>query len=194
LSQRDKWHINCLSLQILQYTSSQVRFLTYDPAVIDVAQILREVICRVEPRLQVEHIGSTSVPGCGGKGIVDLAILYPTGLLSIARDALDGLGFQRQGGPEPWPEERPMRVGCVELNDRAYRIHAHIIARDCTEHHELIWFREHLRRDPAMRRNYEARKQSILADGTNDSLEYCKAKAGFINAVLRNYQPACATI
>jgi GrpB-like predicted nucleotidyltransferase (UPF0157 family) len=172
-------------MNVLPYASAAAVFRTYDSEVKVVAQALRGEIQGVEPRLQVEHIGSTSVPGCGGKGIVDLAILYPEGLLGRAREVLDRLGFQRQGGPEPFPEERPMRVGTVEHAGRRFGIHAHVIALGSEEHRELVWFRERLRGDPALRRAYEERKQAILAAGIRDSLAYCMAKGSFITDVLK---------
>src|SRR5438874_1909694 len=82
--------------------------------VAEVARRVGDVIRSVAPELQVEHVGSTSVPGCGGKGIVDLAVLYGEGFLDRAKLILDGLGFQKQGGRDPFPESRPMRVACVE--------------------------------------------------------------------------------
>ena len=167
------------------YIKMSAEFREYDPAVPQIARLLCEAIRGVEPELQVEHIGSTSVPGCGGKGVIDLAVLYPEGRLSRTREALDELGFQKQGGPEPFPEERPMRVGCVEQNGCLYRIHAHVIALDSEEHRELVWFRDTLRANPVLRQNYEARKRAILASGIQDSLEYCKAKGGFITNVLK---------
>jgi GrpB-like predicted nucleotidyltransferase (UPF0157 family) len=179
-----------MSFDILPYVSAPAAFRPYDPAVKELAHRLGEAIRNVEPRLQVEHVGSTAVPGCGGKGIIDLAILYPAGLLATARNVLDGLGFQKQGGPEMFPEERPMRVGGIEHHGHCYRIHAHVIALDSDEHRELVWFREELRGDAALRRRYEERKQAILATGIDDSLEYCKAKAGFISDVLKGRRSA----
>jgi GrpB-like predicted nucleotidyltransferase (UPF0157 family) len=160
-------------------------FLTYNPAVAEIARQLRGAIRDVEPKLQVEHVGSTAVPGCGGKGIIDLAVLYPAGLLDRAKVVLDELGFQKQGGPEPFPEERPMRVGCLEHNGHPFQVHAHVIALDSEEHSELVWFRDVLRRDPLLRRRYEERKRAILAMGIQDSLEYCKAKGAFITNALK---------
>src|SRR5438128_1230092 len=84
-------------MRILPYLSIPAEFRAYDPKVTEVARLLGGVIRGVESELQVEHVGSTSVPGCGGKGIVDLAVLYPEGLLARARDVLDGFGFQQQG-------------------------------------------------------------------------------------------------
>ncbi|MBI4325496.1 MAG: GrpB family protein [Chloroflexi bacterium] len=172
-------------MRILPYFSIPAEFRAYDPEVTEVARLLRDAIRSVEPQLQVEHVGSTSVPGCRGKGVIDLAILYPDGLLGRARAVLDGLGFQKQGGPEPFPEDRPMRVGCVEHEGRPFRIHAHVIALGCEEHEELVWFRETLRRDSALRRRYEAQKQAILAMGVQDPIAYCKAKGPFIAEVLQ---------
>src|SRR6266567_3677677 len=142
-------------MRILPYLSMSAEFRDYDPQVVEVARLLCNAIQTVERELQVEHVGSTSVPGCGGKGIIDLATLYPEGFLARARAALDHLGFQKQTGRDPFPENRPMRVGCVEHDGRPFRIHSHVIALDSQEHGELIWFREKLRGDPALRRSYE---------------------------------------
>ena len=172
-------------MRILPYSLMSAEFRAYDAQATEIARLVGDAIRRVEPQLQVEHVGSTSVPGCGGKGIIDLAVLYPEGLLARARTVLDGLGFQKQGGPEPFPENRPMRVGSVEHDGRPFQIHAHVIALDSDEHGELVWFRETLRRDSALRQSYEERKRAILAMGIEDSLEYCKAKEGFIEDVLK---------
>jgi len=169
-----------MRMRIQSYISGPAEFHAYDSEVAKVAALLCGAIQDAEPALRVEHIGSTSVPGCGGKGIVDLAVLYPEGLLARSKSVLDGLGFQKQGGPEPWPEERPMRVGCFEYEGRLFRIHAHIVALKSQEHEELVWFRESLRSDPALRQRYEERKRAILLSGIRDSIEYTKAKGVFV--------------
>src|SRR5262245_2917752 len=112
-------------MRIQSYCSTSAEFRAYNPEAGEVASKVVGVIQNIEPALRVEHIGSTSVPGCGGKGIIDLAVLYPEGLLARARSVLDEMGFQKQGGPEPFPEERPMRLGCVEHAGRRFQIHAH---------------------------------------------------------------------
>ena len=177
-------------MRILPYFTTPAEFHPYEPEAEELARLLRRAIESAEAELRVEHVGSTSIPSCGGKGIVDLAVLYPRGLLGRARTALDELGFQKQDGPEPFPENRPMRVGCVEHHRRPFRIHAHVIGLGSEEHGQLVWFRDTLRREPALRRSYEARKRAILALGIQDSLEYCKAKGAFISEVLKRRQPA----
>src|SRR5438477_13176302 len=46
----------------------------WDPRTVDVAARVGELVKERRPDLAVEHIGSTSVPGLPGKGIVDLSI------------------------------------------------------------------------------------------------------------------------
>jgi GrpB-like predicted nucleotidyltransferase (UPF0157 family) len=45
------------------------------------------------PGLVIEHVGSTSVPGCEGKGILDLMLLIPVGKLNEVCAVVDGMAF-----------------------------------------------------------------------------------------------------
>ena len=112
------------------------------------------------PDLAVEHIGSTAVPGLPGKGIVDLSIEIDPGDDPGGRAILYELGFGPQPGPDPWPPTRPMLVGALELDGDEYRIHLHVqpaggdIRRD-------IAFRDALRNDPELKRQYTELKTAI---------------------------------
>src|SRR5438132_646698 len=77
----------------------------YDPRSVEVAEQIGQMILAQLPSLTVEHIGSTAVPGCAGKGIIDLMILYSDGQLEAAKAVLDVLGFQRQTNRDPFPED-----------------------------------------------------------------------------------------
>src|SRR5262249_19887567 len=95
------------------------------------AEVAGAVAALSEPRLPgavVEHVGSTSVPGCAGKGVIDLMLVYPPGQLAAARDLLDALGFQKQTGRDPFPEDRPMRVGSLVQDGTAFNLHVHVVA------------------------------------------------------------------
>src|SRR5687767_4918259 len=153
-----------LEMRIHPYSLMPAEFRAYQAEFVEMAQFLSSAIQSVEPKLQVEHVGSTSVPGCGGKGIIDLAVLYPEGLHARARAVLDGMGFQRQVGPDPFPEDRPMRVGSVEHAGARFQVHAYVIALGAVEHGELVWFREQLRAYAVLRGQYEERKRVILAE------------------------------
>jgi RimJ/RimL family protein N-acetyltransferase len=144
-----------------------------------------ELVTSRLPDCLVEHVGSTAVPGLAGKGVVDLMLLYPPGRLAAARDALDALGFQRQTGPDPFPEERPMRIGSVGHDGGRFRLHVHVIASHASEAGVLRTFRDRLRADPALRERYAARKRAVLAAGVTDPVEYCYRKGGLVQDALR---------
>jgi GrpB-like predicted nucleotidyltransferase (UPF0157 family)/mannose-6-phosphate isomerase-like protein (cupin superfamily) len=140
--------------------------------------------------VEVEHVGSTAVPGCAGKGIVDLMILYPPGRLAEVRDRLDALGFQRQTGRDPFPEERPMRVGSIEYDGTRFRIHAHVIASDSPEVVAFRTFRDRLRNEPMLLEEYVALKRNIITEGVTDSVDYSMCKTEFIAATIRSFDIA----
>jgi GrpB-like predicted nucleotidyltransferase (UPF0157 family) len=172
------------ALRIERYEPQPAAFRAYDARWAEVAALLVQTIESRQPRLRVDHIGSTSVPECHGKGVIDLAVTYLEGDLESAKAALDGLGFQRQHGRDPFPETRPMREGSVTVLGETFNVHAHVILRDGEEHRELLGFRDALRRDPDLRCAYESEKERIIASGTTDSLEYCYAKGAFIAQAL----------
>lgn len=129
------------------YTDAPASYHEYDPDADAVARLVTGAITAAGPDLAVEHFGSTAVPGCAGKGVIDLMVLYPLGHLPQARQALDQLGFQRQTTRDPFPEDRPMRVGVVTHGGKQFRVHAHVLAVDSPEVAELRgenkWVRFH---------------------------------------------------
>jgi GrpB-like predicted nucleotidyltransferase (UPF0157 family) len=107
-------------LDIGTYEETVAIFGEYDPRAPEIAQLLKQAIEQREPRVIVDHIGSTAVPGCRGKGVIDLAVTYAAGDLEFAKAAIDALGFQRQTGREPFPETRPMRKAAVSALGGAF--------------------------------------------------------------------------
>src|SRR5688572_21181237 len=128
--------------EYLDYSDPAEIFRPYDPRFPEVARRVAALIEGRMPDARVEHIGSTAVEGCAGKGIVDLQLLYPPGRLAAARETLDGFGFQRQTGIDPFPEERPLRVGTIEDDGAIYRLHVHVVAEEDAEAEDLRHFRD----------------------------------------------------
>jgi GrpB-like predicted nucleotidyltransferase (UPF0157 family) len=142
----------------------------------------------IEPHLPdvvVEHVGSTSVSGCAGKGIVDLMLVYQHGQLAAVRDLLDALGFQRQSTRDPFPEERPMRTGSLVHDGTRFNLHIHVIAALSPEVQELRSFRDRLGSDPAMMAAYVAAKKTIIDAGVTDSVDYAIRKGEFVSKTLQ---------
>lgn len=156
----------------------------FDPRAAAVAGQVAVLIASQLAQVRVEHVGSTSVPGCAGKGIVDLMIPVPDGQMDAVRGTLDRLGFQRQPHRDPFPEDRPMRVGSVVHEGEVFLLHVHAIPAASPEVDEMRFFRACLRGDPELLKMYVAKKRQILASGVTDSTDYCCQKGEFIRQVL----------
>jgi GrpB-like predicted nucleotidyltransferase (UPF0157 family) len=169
---------------ILPYAGSRTGYVEYDPGAVGAAAQVAALIESEVPWAQVEHIGSTAVPDCAGKGIVDLMALYPPGKLETTREAIDRIGFQRQRIGHIFPEERPMRVGAIEHAGKRYRLHLHLIGANSPEKATLRRFRDALRADSALRDAYQAKKRAILRSGVREPEDYTQAKGEFIVSVI----------
>lgn len=171
-------------MKILKYELVEADFKPWDPKFISVADSVCELIRTQE--LDVIHIGSTSF-NVGGKGIIDLSVLYPAGLLSIAIERLYQLGFQDQTGAKPFPPNRPRKDGAVIVNGQRFLLHVHVIEKDSDEHRRQIQYKEYMLNEPSARLEYEASKKAILAAGVTEQGAYGKLKSPFVKSVLAGF-------
>ncbi len=124
------------------------------------------------------------MPGLPGKGIVDLSIETEPAAIPAIVDMLYELGFGPQPGPDPWPPSRPMPVGSLELDGTQYRIHLHVQPRGGDFARDLA-FRDALRTDDDLRRQYEGLKRGITSGGAVEGLRYTHSKTAWILGVYR---------
>lgn len=171
-------------LMITEYRLHAPACEEYDPRTAQVGQKVARAITTALPQTTVEPIGSTSVPGCAGKGIVDLMVVYPDGELEAVKESLQALGFQRQTVGHIHPESRPMRVGALKYNGCTFRLHVHVISASSEEVTRLRAFRERLLAHPELVAEYVERKRAILAAGVQDPGVYSEMKSAFIETVL----------
>ncbi len=166
------------------YFSRPAAFRDYDPRSAGVARLVAALVYDHLPHAVVEHVGSTSVPGCAGKGNVDLMIAVADGELEKVKEVLNRLGFQGQIGRDPFPETRPMLAGSFVHDGETFLIHVHVIPSSSPEVDDMRFFRTCLRADPELLQAYVTRKREIIASGVTDSLEYCRIKGEFIREVM----------
>jgi GrpB-like predicted nucleotidyltransferase (UPF0157 family) len=171
-------------LEIGEYQRMLAECNEWDPRAPSVAASLIDEITGRLPSLNVEHVGSTAVPDCAGKGVIDLMVIYGFGDLEPAKRVLDDLGFQRQTGRDVFPEDRPMRIGAVTYEETPFRVHVHVIAADSSEVEDLRSFRDRLTSDHDLMERYVALKRSIIGEGVRDSLDYSLAKGSFLEGEL----------
>ncbi|OOE33304.1 hypothetical protein BZG04_13865 [Salinivibrio kushneri] len=163
------------------YQLVDASFSPWRPIYLDVAQALSDRIST--PDIEVLHFGSTSAK-VGGKGIIDLSILYRSGERDHAVAHLYALGFQDQHSDQPFPEHRPRKDASVTYQGERFLIHAHVIEKDSDEHHRQMAYKQYLLSNPEVRTEYENKKRAILAQGVRDQDVYVKHKAPFVKGVL----------
>jgi 5-(carboxyamino)imidazole ribonucleotide synthase len=167
------------TLSILPYERRVAHVAPWDPRTVAVAAAVAELVRGRRPDLAVEHIGSTAVPGLPGKGIVDLSVEADPAEIPGIVEALYELGFQPQPGPDPWPPSRPMVVGAVQWDGELFRIHLHVQPTGGDMRRDIA-FRDALRDDPELRRQYADLKSAITGGTSVDGFRYTQSKTTWI--------------
>ncbi|WP_027343537.1 GrpB family protein [Hamadaea tsunoensis] len=157
----------------------------YDPAWPELfAREAARVTGALRPWLvgDVEHIGSTAVPGLPAKPIVDmLARVRAFEPAAEARAALAGIGWV--AAPEPGDADRRKYSYCFpSVEHRTH--HLHVVERFSPDWPTWIIFRDRLRQDPEATAAYARIKQELAAADAEDRPRYRAGKAPFIRSVI----------
>jgi GrpB-like predicted nucleotidyltransferase (UPF0157 family) len=154
-----------------------------NPQAVEIARQISGLVARYLPSVKVEHVGSTAVPGCGGRGIVDLLIACPEGEAEKVNMLLLRLGFQ-PGREALFPPDPPPYLGSLLHNGDEFRMHVHVLGAQSDAVDSIRFLRSCLRSDKELARAYVQQKRAILASGTIDAAEYGRQKAAFLKVVL----------
>ena len=165
------------------YHRVQVQVHPADPHAADAARHLIALIASSWPATPAEHVGSSAVPGLAGKNIIDLLMAAAPADIAAITTALLELGFQPQS-PAAFPASRPMLWGSIRHGPAAYRVHVHVVPASSAEVAAMRGFRDALRADPRLRRQYAALKRAIVAGGPVDPVAFTRAKHDWIVAAL----------
>jgi GrpB-like predicted nucleotidyltransferase (UPF0157 family) len=128
---------------------------------------------------EVQHVGSTAVPGLSAKPIID--IVAPVRSLAEAAACIDPLRSLGYCYSPYKPEE--MLWFCKPSPERRTH-HLHVMAAASSALRERLAFRDALRRSPALASEYELLKIRLAGTYAHDREAYTQAKAPFIESVL----------
>ncbi len=130
---------------------------------------------------EIEHIGSTAVPGLVAKPILDIAVaIDPSCPLTRAFPMLAALGYIHRG-------DAGARGGQVFVRESSALVrthHLHLVARDDPQWDNYLAFRDYLRADEAARDRYAAVKRELASRFALDRKAYTAAKVEVIEALL----------
>ena len=128
--------------------------------------------------LQVEHTGSTSVPGLAAKPIIDVVLA-----VADSRDEpayvppLEAAGYVLRIREPDWFEHRVLKGTDPEVN-------LHVFSIGCVEVERMLLFRDHLRRNPDDRELYERTKRKLAEREWKYVQHYADAKSQVVEEIL----------
>ena len=135
-----------------------------------------------EYALDIQHIGSTSIPELAAKPVIDVAVglsEYP--LPESVISAVEALGYTHRG--EYGIEGRHYFVR-YSSGTGGPDVHLHAYSPGNNEWTAHILFRDYLRAHPEAAREYEALKRDLAARYTNERETYTTSKADFVMETL----------
>lgn len=140
----------------------------------------------------IQHVGSTSIPGIAAKPIIDIAVhlrslvdaLYCiTPLMELGYECLGDFGipgriyFRKR-------TDQPLRGQSHEGIGRTHQIHMYELTNE--QYEKQIVFRDYLRAHPDAAREYEALKRQLAERHARDVEAYALAKSDFVQIILRS--------
>jgi len=129
--------------------------------------------------VQVEHIGSTAIPGIHAKPVIDIALTVSSAPDSdILRRALAALGYVSHG-----EYGLPGRQFFTRGNPP--EIHLHVVGPHSPHWDDWLTFRDYLLQHPEWVKGYEEEKRRLVALVKGDRASYTRQKGAFIKDVLR---------
>jgi GrpB-like predicted nucleotidyltransferase (UPF0157 family) len=128
--------------------------------------------------LQVEHTGSTSIPGLAAKPIVDIVLVVPDSADEPAYvPALEAAGYVLRIREPGWFEHRVLKGTDPKVN-------LHVFSPGCPEVERMLRFRDHLRRDAGDRQLYEQTKRELAQRDWKYVQHYADAKSDVVEEIL----------
>ncbi|MDT0345539.1 GrpB family protein [Streptomyces litchfieldiae] len=123
---------------------------------------------------EIEHIGSTAVPGLAAKPVIDLmAAADDLAAVAARADALADLGYRRHANG------MTDRLLYVRLAGRRRTHILHVVAAESWPTRNQRILRDHLRRHPRDAARYAELKRALVAAGTTPG-DYARAKTALI--------------
>jgi GrpB-like predicted nucleotidyltransferase (UPF0157 family) len=160
--------------------SSQIQIMDYDPLWPAVFRRETDRIRTLLGRraLQIEHIGSTSVPGLAAKPIIDILLVVADSSDEPAYvPILERVGYSLRIRESNWHEHRMFKGPAAGIN-------LHVFSSSCPEINRVLNFRDWLRSNAADRDLYERTKRDLSENKWANVDDYADAKTAIIEEIL----------
>jgi len=163
-----------------QPLNSTIHLAPYDPAWPMQFEVLKKQICEVLKTtvLQLEHVGSTSVPGLSAKPVIDMVLVVTDSSEETSYvKPLEEIGYTLRIREPDWYEHRVLNPPVINGN-------LHVFSPGCEEIDMMIMFRDWLRKHPEDKECYEKTKCELAARTWKYVQNYADAKSQVVQEIL----------
>ncbi|MBI9011379.1 MAG: GrpB family protein [Clostridiales bacterium] len=134
--------------------------------------------------IDIQHIGSTSIVGLASKPTIDiLMIVKDIKAIDELNDLMEKHGFIAKG--EAGIEGRRYFYKTLDTDVFKETHHIHVYEQGNPKYQEELLFRDYLRIDNQVMRDYQALKTTLSKKYSNDPRLYTEAKASFIQQIIK---------
>jgi GrpB-like predicted nucleotidyltransferase (UPF0157 family) len=164
----------------LKPLNGRIVIVDYDPEwpVLFAREAARIYDALGQSALQVEHIGSTSVPGLAAKPIIDILLVVAASADESAYvPAMETAGYTLRIREPDWYEHRMLKGPDTEIN-------LHVFSHGCPEIDRMLLFRDWLRESPTDRDHYAHTKRALAQRDWKYVQNYADAKTAVIDAII----------
>jgi GrpB-like predicted nucleotidyltransferase (UPF0157 family) len=128
--------------------------------------------------LQIEHVGSTSVPGLPAKPVIDIVLVVTDSADEAAYvPVLAAAGYQLHLRETQWYEHRMFNGPDTDIN-------LHTFSAGCPEIDRMLMFRDWLRANPTDRQLYARTKFDLAQREWASVQNYADAKSPVIDGIM----------
>jgi GrpB-like predicted nucleotidyltransferase (UPF0157 family) len=133
------------------------------------------ILASLKKILFIEHVGSTAIPGLGGKGIIDIAIAVKKDDMGSTSTELQDLGYELRPTFST-PDRFYYIISLPDSEEGSRKYHLHLTCPESKEWKELVGFRDYLRDHPEEVQEYADLKKHAVVEANQDGNRYRKLK------------------
>ncbi len=134
--------------------------------------------------IDIQHIGSTSIPGLSAKPIIDsMAVIRNISLVTQCIKPLETLNYAYKG--EGGIPGRHFFRKPIDIPQTGRNFHLHMVEKGHDQWAMYQLFREYMLLHPESVREYDTLKRELAAKHGSDRVAYTDAKAPFIRSIIR---------
>jgi len=164
-----------MSLQLHKYNNQYVNIF------IGVSNKLHSIL---NNQCEIHHIGSTSIPGTDGKGVIDIMLVFnKSESIKQAINKLQSEGYYLSKNSIN-PEDRIFMSSSAQIESKEGDIHLHLTTKDSDSYKNTILFRDYLINHPEIKQQYIDLKYQIKDKVGDDRSAYTKSKSDFITNII----------